>query len=74
MSRIPEGNGWIVNLTLDLVAELLHDNGPVELQQDGDQWMARWGDFENIQESPCSFAPTEKEAIKDFLASQIVNL
>lgn len=38
---------------------------------DGDQIMACYEDFVNIQESPCGFGKTEEEAQRDLISNEL---
>ena len=42
----------------------------IRVSRDGDSYMASWGDFTNIQESPCAFGDTPAEAIMNFLKEE----
>jgi hypothetical protein len=39
----------------------------IDLSVDGDKFTAKYDDFINLQESPCGFGDTQKEAVQDLL-------
>ena len=80
MEGMPQGfrwgqrsNGWEIADRMiregKIFSEIKTEKGRVEFKcyQDGDQWCCVGPEFENIQESNCSFGDTQEAAIEKYI-------